>query len=88
MKTKIAFFDAKPYDIASFDAHNQSFGFDIRYYDSHLNKDSVVLANGCDVVCAFVNAVIDKKVIDQLVSLGVKLIALRSAGFNNVISVR
>jgi len=84
MKTKITFFDAKPYDIASFEAHNQSFGFDIHYQESHLNKDNAILANGSDVVCAFVNAIIDKKVIDQLVSLGVKLIALRSAGFNNV----
>lgn len=84
MNTKIAFFDAKPYDIASFDSYNESFGFDIQYYESHLNKDNAILANGADVVCAFVNAVIDKNVIDQLVSLGVKLIALRSAGFNNV----
>ena len=84
MRTKITFFDAKPYDIASFEAHNQSFGFDIHYHESHLNKDNAILANGSDVVCAFVNAVIDKKVIDQLVSFGVKLIALRSAGYNNV----
>lgn len=84
MKTKIAFFDAKPYDIASFNDHNQHFRFDIHYIDSHLNKDNVILANGFDVVCGFVNAVIDAEVIDQLVAEGVKLIALRSAGYNNV----
>ena len=84
MKTKIAFFDAKPYDIASFNNHNQHFGFDIHYIDSHLNKDNAILANGFDVVCGFVNAVIDTEVIDQLVADGVRLIALRSAGYNNV----
>lgn len=81
---KIAFFDAKPYDSASFNMHNKSFGFEIRYFDSHLNKDNVVLANGFDVVCAFVNAVISDEVIDRLVAGGVKLIALRSAGYNHV----
>ena len=84
METKIAFFDAKPYDITSFNKHNQHFGFDIHYIDSHLNKDNVILANGFDVVCGFVNAVINAEVVDQLVAEGVKLIALRSAGYNNV----
>lgn len=84
MNTRVAFFDAKPYDIASFDAHNKSFGFDIKYFESHLNEDNAILAKGSDVVCAFVNANIDAGVIDKLVDAGVKLIALRSAGFNNV----
>lgn len=84
MKTRIAFFDAKTYDIASFDDYNKSFGFDIHYFDSHLNRDNVVLANGFNVVCAFVNAVIDAEVIDKLVNAGIQLIALRSAGYNNV----
>ena len=83
MNTRIAFFDAKPYDEASFNEHNE-YGFDIRYFEGHLNKDNAVLAKGADVVCCFVNAVIDADVIDQLVETGVKLIALRCAGFNNV----
>ena len=84
MKTHIAFFDAKPYDIASFDSHNIDFGFDIHYYEAQLNKDNAILAKGSEIVCAFVNATIDAKVIDILVENGVKLIALRNAGFNNV----
>lgn len=64
MKTRIAFFDAKPYDKASFDTHNKDFGFDILYYGGQLNKDSAILAKGAQVVCAFVNDTIDAEVID------------------------
>jgi len=84
MTTKIAFFDSKPYDEASFKQTNENFGFDIRYYKGHLNKDNVLLTKGADVVCIFVNAVVNAGVIDELVNNGVKLIALRCAGFNNV----
>jgi len=84
MKTHIAFFDTKPYDSASFDSHNKDFGFEFHYYESQLNKDNAVLAQGAEVVCAFVNATIDAKVINILAKNGVKLIALRCAGFNNV----
>jgi len=84
MKTRIAFFDAKPYDKASFDMRNKDFGFDILYYGGQLNKDSAVLAKGAKIVCAFVNDIVDAEVIDILANNGIKLIALRSAGFNNV----
>lgn len=84
MKTRVAFFDAKPYDEASFSRYNKDFGFDIHYYEGHLNKESVALSAGAVAVCPFVNAVINAEVIDKLVENGVKLIALRSAGFNNV----
>jgi D-lactate dehydrogenase len=84
MKTHIAFFDTKPYDSASFDSHNKDFGFDIHYYEAQLNKDNAILAKGAGIVCAFVNATINAEVIDILVENGVKLIAMRCAGFNNV----
>ena len=84
MKPNIAFFDAKSYDEASFNEHNKSFGFDISYHGIQLNKDTAILATGADVVCAFVNADIDAEVIDKLAAGGIKLIALRCAGFNNV----
>ena len=84
MSMKIAFFDSKPYDEASFRSMNEKFGFEIIFYKGHLNKDNVVLSKGADVVCIFVNAVVDAHVIDKLVENGVKLIALRCAGYNNV----
>ncbi len=81
---KIAFFDAKPYDEKSFDEENIDYNFDIKFIRYHLNADTAVLAEGCNVVCAFVNDDISKEVVYILDKLGIKLIALRCAGFNNV----
>lgn len=84
MACKIAFFGAKPYDIASFDKVNEQFGYDIRYFKGHLNANNVMLTTGADVVCIFVNDSADREVVDALVKNEVKLLALRCAGFNNV----
>lgn len=84
MTYKIAFFGAKPYDIASFDKVNEQYDFDIRYYKGHLNSNNVVLTQDTDAVCIFVNDMADASVIDALVANGVKILALRCAGFNNV----
>ncbi|MGD8786784.1 MAG: 2-hydroxyacid dehydrogenase [Phycisphaerales bacterium] len=81
----IAFFDAKPYDREFFDAVNaKGFGYDIRYYENRLNTEMASLANECTIVCAFVNDTLSADVITKLNALGVKLIALRCAGYNNV----
>lgn len=84
MAYKIAFFGAKPYDIASFDKVNEKYNYDIRYYKGHLNPNNVVLTQDTDVVCIFVNDTADAAVIDAMVDNGVKLLALRCAGFNIV----
>ena len=84
MAYKIAFFGAKPYDIASFDKVNEKYNYYIRYYKGHLNPNNVVLTQDTDVVCIFVNDTADAAVIDAMVDNGVKLLALRCAGFNNV----
>ncbi len=81
---KIAFFDAKEYDISSFEKANSNGEFEIKFYETKLSEDTVNLADGYDVVCVFVNDGVDSKVIDALVKCGVKLIALRCAGYNNV----
>ena len=83
-KLKIAFFDAKDYDISSFDAANEAGDVKIKYFETKLDEDTVKLAKGYDVVCVFVNDTVNEKVINALVKKGVKLIALRCAGFNNV----
>ena len=80
----IAFFGAKPYDISSFDQVNEAFHYDIKYYKGHLNKNNLVLTQGVDAVCIFVNDTADAEIIDGLAKNGVKLLALRCAGFNNV----
>ena len=81
---KIAFFDAKPYDTASFDGYAREEGFQIKYYETKLNEDTADLAKGYDAVCVFVNDTVNAAVIDRLCALGVRIVALRCAGFNNV----
>ncbi len=81
---KITFFDTKPYDREYFDRANEEFGFELEYHRSLLRKESAVLAQGSEAVCIFVNDVADREAIEALASWGVKLIALRAAGFNNV----
>ncbi len=84
MATRIAFFDAKSYDRENFDKVNRDFGFEIVYYKERLNMNSVSLTQGFEAVCIFVNAECDAKVIERMAGYGVKVIALRCAGFNNV----
>ncbi len=83
-KIKIAFFDAKDYDMASFDEANKKGDFKIKYFETKLDEDTAKLAKGYDVACVFVNDTVNEKVISSLAKKGVKLIALRCAGFNNV----
>ena len=79
---KIAFFSAKSYDRDFFDHYVSS--HEIIYFEAGLNEQTVNLAKGCRAVCVFVNDSLTAAVIGELNKLGVQLIALRCAGFNNV----
>ena len=81
---KFAFFDAKPYDITSFQKYGEENGITFKYFETKLNADTADLARGFDGVCIFVNDTADKEVIDKLYEMGIKVIALRCAGYNNV----
>ena len=81
---KFAFFDAKPYDQPAFEKYSEKCGVIFKYYDTKLSEDTVNLAKGFDGVCVFVNDNISSTVIDRLCEFGIKVIALRCAGFNNV----
>lgn len=81
---KIAFFDTKPYDRESFEACKKAGDFSFRFFETKLNEDTFALAKGCEAVCVFVNDTVNKEVIDGLDSLGVRYLALRCAGYNNV----
>jgi D-lactate dehydrogenase len=83
-KLKIAFFDSKEYDKVSFNKENNNYQYTVKYFETKLTEDSVVLTKGYDVVCAFVNDTLNSEVIDGLVKNDVKLIAMRCAGYNNV----
>ncbi len=81
---KIAFYDTKNYDRQSFDRLNSNYGFKIKYFEYKLNEDTAALSKGYDVICAFVNDTLNETVINILHENGVKLIAMRCAGYNNV----
>ena len=81
---KVAFFDAKAYDKPSFEQYGSLYDVRFKYLETKLNEDTVDLARGCDAVCVFVNDTVNAAVIDRLYEYGVRLIALRSAGYNNV----
>ena len=81
---KIAFFDTKPYDKPSFDRFGAENGIKFKYFETKLNEDTVSLAEGFDGVCVFVNDNVNAAVIDRLHEMGVRAIALRCAGYNNV----
>jgi len=83
---KLSMFDSKPYDMESFNRVNENsrYGFDIHYYPSRLTKYTALLTKGFEAVCVFVNDTIDKAIVDMLHENGVRLLALRSAGYNNV----
>jgi D-lactate dehydrogenase len=82
--TKICFYDTKPYDKVYFDLYKDKFGFDINYFETKLNSNTAILSKGYEAVVAFVNDDIDAKTIDILYENGVKIIAMRCAGYNNI----
>jgi D-lactate dehydrogenase len=81
---RIAFFDTKPYDQEYFTRLNEQFNYEITWFKNHLRPETAVLAEGHNVVCAFVNDVVDRDVISVLKKKGVRLLAMRCAGYSNV----
>jgi len=81
---RVAFYDTKPYDRDSFERQNQAFGFHLKFFPSHLTEETVALCRGYDAVCVFVNDRVTKGIVDSLAEMNVPLLALRSAGYNNV----
>jgi D-lactate dehydrogenase len=83
-KTSIAFYDTRAYDKDAFEQANRQFLFNIDFFDFHLNEKTALTAKGYDAVCAFVNDTLSAEVIATLKDCGVKIIAMRCAGYNNV----
>ncbi|MFX5937577.1 2-hydroxyacid dehydrogenase, partial [Acinetobacter baumannii] len=80
---KIVFFSAQPYDQLFFKKYNTE-GFELVFLETSLQVNTVSLAAGANAICVFVNDVVNNAVIEQLSKMGVSIIALRCAGFNNV----
>ena len=81
---KIAVFSTKSYDQEYFEKYKNKYDYDVSFFETSLNNETAGLTQDFDVVCVFVNDTIDKTTIKLLSEHGVKLIALRCAGFNNV----
>ncbi|MBD3265391.1 2-hydroxyacid dehydrogenase [bacterium] len=82
MKTVV--FSTKQYDREYFDTMNKQFNHELKYFEARMSPETMTLAEGYPAVCAFVHDHLDQDVINHLAGKGLKLIALRCAGFNNV----
>lgn len=83
-KTKIIFFDIKDYDKEFFKKYEKNYNFEMTFLKVRLTEETANLTKGYDVVCGFANDNINKETIDIMVENGIKLLAMRCAGFNNV----
>ncbi len=81
---KVAVFSTKSYDRDFLESANTEGRHDLVFLEPRLTYETSTLANGSQAVCAFVNDQLDAQTLSKLASQGIKLIALRSAGFNNV----
>ncbi|MGH1558307.1 hypothetical protein ACRAWD_12045 [Caulobacter segnis] len=81
---RFAVFSAKAYDRRFLDAANGAFGHEIDYFDARLDTMTARLAGGCRAVCVFVNDRLDAAALEALAAVGVRTVALRCAGYNNV----
>lgn len=81
---KVTVFNTKPYVERFFTRANSQFNHELVFLDEHLTSDSTVLAKGSKGICIFVNDTTDITILEQLKEIGVELITLRCAGFNNV----
>ena len=81
---KVAMFSTRSYDINHFNPLLGEDDVTFQYFDTQLNPQTAKLAHGCDAVCAFVNDDLSQPVLSELADLGIKTVAMRCAGFNNV----
>lgn len=81
---KVAVFSTKPYDEQHLKQFNSTHGHELTFFEPRLNAKTAVLAAGHEAICCFVNDVVNADTIHILSEQGVRLIAMRCAGFNNV----
>jgi D-lactate dehydrogenase len=81
---RILVFSARRYDVEFLEAANARVGHDLTFLEARLTAETAALAEGYEVVCPFVNDVLDRAVVEQLAKGGTRLLALRSAGYSHV----
>ncbi|MCE0522360.1 MAG: 2-hydroxyacid dehydrogenase [Methylacidiphilales bacterium] len=80
----VAVFDTHRFDRAALEKENARLGHDLRFFDTRLDAKTAKLAADCGAICAFVNDLLDRATLTALRGVGVRLIALRSSGYNHV----
>lgn len=83
-KTRVLFYDIKSYDKEFFQDYGKDYNFEMTFLKVKLSEETANLTKDYDVVCAFANDTIDKATIDIMAKNGIKLLAMRCAGFNNI----
>ncbi len=81
---KISFYDTKPYDRIYFDELKGKHGYEIEYFEEKLTPRTAVFAKGCEAAVAFVNDDLGADTLQALYENGVRIVAMRCAGYNNV----
>ena len=81
---KVAVFNTKKYDREFLEEANRDQGHELIFFEPHLTSETCKLAFGFEAICVFVNDRLDKQTLTLLAENGIRLIALRCAGFNNV----
>lgn len=81
---RTAVFSTKGYDRQFLEPAAAERGQELRFHEVGLSPGTATLAEGCEAVCVFVNDRLDAEALERLHGLGVRLVALRCAGFNNV----
>jgi len=81
---RVAVFDTHRFDREALERANERFGHELGFYETRLTCETAGLARGFPVVCAFVNDRLDEVTLEALAGEGVRLVAMRSAGYNNV----
>jgi D-lactate dehydrogenase len=84
MPLSVAFFDTKPYDRDYFAANAEAGDLELRFLEHRLTENTAVTARGAAAVCCFVNDCLDRKMLTGLRDAGIRHVALRCAGFNNI----
>lgn len=81
---RVAIFSSKNYDHHSIEKENEHYGHDLVFLNERLTKETAEKAKDAEAVCIFVNDEANAEVLEILAGLGIKLVALRCAGYNNV----
>lgn len=80
----VAVYDTKPHDRQYLEEACGSENITWRFFDFRLTEASAITAKGAEAVCIFVNDIVNRSCLEILAKEGVKLIALRCAGYNNL----